>query len=189
MGFKQTVALYFVFSLLATVVLYRIFQVAIAFFASEGLTSFEQIITALFTDSSYINRILQRSLQPPWFVYNRSALFATGLVGLFIFAILVQFALFSNRHPYKGVEQGSARFGTAQDIANYIAKPPPGKPYFYNRKNVILTKTEGLSIDRKEVAKPEYYRTANILVIGGTGSGKTRYFVTPMLCRCTVATS
>jgi len=98
---------------------------------------------------------------------------------LFIFAILVQFALFSNRHPYKGVEQGSARFGTAQDIANYIAKPPPGKPYFYNRKNVILTKTEGLSLDRKEVAKPEYYRTANILVIGGTGSGKTRYFVTP----------
>lgn len=179
MGFKQTVALYFVFSLLATVVLYRIFQVAIAFFASEGLTSFEQIVNALVTDSSYISRILQRSLQPPWFVYNRSALFAAGLVGLFIFAILVQFALFSNRHPYKGVEQGSARFGTAQDIANYIAKPPPGKPYFYNRKNVILTKTEGLSLDRKEVAKPEYYRTANILVIGGTGSGKTRYFVTP----------
>jgi len=101
------------------------------------------------------------------------------MVAFFIFVLLSEYAVTKNKHPYKGVEQGSARFGTKADIDNFIALPPKGKPYFYNRKNVILTRTEGISLDRKEVAGPAYYRTANILVIGGTGSGKTRFFVTP----------
>ena len=72
----------------------------------------------------------------------------------------------------KGVEYGSARWGTPADIAPYI------DPVF--QQNVILTQTERLTMSsRPKIAK--YARNKNVLVIGGSGSGKTRFFVKPNL--------
>ena len=70
----------------------------------------------------------------------------------------------------KGVEYGSARWGTPADIAPYV------DPVF--QQNVILTQTERLTMSsRPKIAK--YARNKNVLVIGGSGSGKTRFFVKP----------
>ena len=70
------------------------------------------------------------------------------------------------------VEYGSARWGNAKDIEPYV------DPVFEN--NVILTETERLMMSGRP-KQPKYARNKNILVIGGSGSGKTRFFVKPNL--------
>ena len=69
----------------------------------------------------------------------------------------------------KGEEYGSARWGNAKDIEPYMDLNDP-------ENNVILTQTEGLIMNGKPKG-PKYARNKNILVIGGSGSGKTRFFV------------
>lgn len=71
-----------------------------------------------------------------------------------------------------GAEYGSARWGNAEDIKPYI------DPVFEN--NVLLTQTERLMMSSRP-SSPKYARNKNILVIGGSGSGKTRFFVKPNL--------
>ena len=70
----------------------------------------------------------------------------------------------------QGEEYGSATWGTPQDIEPYIDKNDK-----YN--NVILTQTEGLTMGKP--SHPKYARNKNILVIGGSGSGKTRFVIKP----------
>lgn len=72
----------------------------------------------------------------------------------------------------KGSEYGSARWGTVKDIAPYIDKKP--------KNNIILTKTESLTMNSRP-KNPKYARNKNVLVVGGSGSGKTRFFVKPNL--------
>ena len=72
----------------------------------------------------------------------------------------------------KGMEYGSARWGTAEDIKPYT------DPVFEN--NIPLTQTERLTMNSRP-KQPKYARNKNILVIGGSGSGKTRFFVKPSL--------
>jgi type IV secretion system protein VirD4 len=76
----------------------------------------------------------------------------------------------------QGVEYGSARWGTAKDIAPYI------DPVFEN--NIILTQTERLMMSSRP-KNPKYARNKNVLIIGGSGSGKTRFYVKPNLMQMT----
>ncbi|MFT8888269.1 MAG: type IV secretory system conjugative DNA transfer family protein [Ethanoligenens sp.] len=75
----------------------------------------------------------------------------------------------------KSVEYGSARWGTEKDIEPFI------DPAF--RKNIILTQTERLMMNNRP-ADPLVARNKNVVVIGGSGSGKTRFFVKPNLMQC-----
>ena len=75
----------------------------------------------------------------------------------------------------KNTEYGSARWGTAQDIAPYI------DPKFEN--NVILTKTERITMNNRP-KDPKTARNKNVLIIGGSGSGKTRFWLKPNLMQC-----
>lgn len=78
-----------------------------------------------------------------------------------------------NAKKYRhNVEYGSARWGTHEDIAPYI------DPVFQN--NVILTQTERLTMSSRP-KNPKYARNKNVLVIGGSGSGKTRFWLKPNL--------
>ena len=78
-----------------------------------------------------------------------------------------------NAKKYRhGMEYGSARWGTSEDIAPYI------DPVFQN--NVILTKTESLTMNSRP-KDPKTARNKNVLVIGGSGSGKTRFWLKPNL--------
>ena len=75
----------------------------------------------------------------------------------------------------KNQEYGSARWGNAQDIAPYMDKD------FKN--NIILTKTEMLTMNNRP-ADPKTARNKNVLIIGGSGSGKTRFWLKPNLMQC-----
>ena len=82
-----------------------------------------------------------------------------------------------NAKKYRhGMEYGSARWGTPADIAPFMA------PKFED--NIILTKTERLMMSNRP-PDPKNARNKNVLVVGGSGSGKTRYFIKPNLLQCT----
>ena len=97
------------------------------------------------------------------------------LIGL-IAGALLKLAVYvkgKNRKKFRqGEEYGSARWGKPEDIKPYM------DPEFSN--NVILTQTEFLTMNSRP-KQPKYARNKNILVIGGSGSGKTRFFVKPNL--------
>ena len=97
------------------------------------------------------------------------------LVGISV-ASLVKLIVYSkgkNKKKYRqGKEYGSARWGESKDIAPYI------DPKFEN--NVLITNTERLTMNSRP-KNPKYARNKNVLVIGGSGSGKTRFYVKPNL--------
>lgn len=97
------------------------------------------------------------------------------LVGISV-AGLVKLVVYSkgkNKKKYRqGKEYGSARWGESKDIAPYI------DPKFEN--NVLITNTERLTMNSRP-KNPKYARNKNVLVIGGSGSGKTRFYVKPNL--------
>jgi len=116
------------------------------------------------------------------FMDSLAAAFANGLPSFHPFdlcigiagAVLVRLAVYlkgKNAKKYRhGMEYGSARFGNAKDIAPYI------DPVFEN--NILLTQTERLTMNGRP-KDPKTARNKNVLVIGGSGSGKTRFFVKP----------
>ena len=82
-----------------------------------------------------------------------------------------------NAKKYRqGAEYGAARWGNAQDIAPYVA------PKFED--NIILTQTESLTMNSRP-KDPKTARNKNVLIIGGSGSGKTRFWLKPNLMQCT----
>ena len=107
--------------------------------------------------------------------YVPSLKFKNILAG-FIFAALIKLIVYEkgkNRKKFRqGEEYGSARWGTAADIEPYI------DPKFEN--NVLITNTERITMNNRP-KNPKYARNKNVLVIGGSGSGKTRFYVKPNL--------
>ena len=101
---------------------------------------------------------------------------ALGIAGAVIVRLII-YTKGKNAKKYRrGTEYGSARWGTADDIKPYT------DPVFEN--NIPLTQTERLTMNSRP-KQPKYARNKNILVIGGSGSGKTRFFVKPSLMQCT----
>ena len=95
-----------------------------------------------------------------------------GIAGALILRIAVYMRSKNAKKYRHGVEYGSARWGTVADIAPYI------DPDFF--QNIPMTMTERLTMASRP-KQPKYARNKNILVIGGSGSGKTRFFCKPSL--------
>ena len=94
-----------------------------------------------------------------------------------VFVKLIVYLKGKNAKKYRqGVEYGSARWGNEKDIAPFI------DPVFEN--NILLTQTERLTMNSRP-KQPKYARNKNVIVIGGSGSGKTRFYVKPNLMQMT----
>lgn len=111
------------------------------------------------------------ALFSPWLSFHPTDLLI-GIAG----AVVLRMAVYlkgKNAKKYRhGIEYGSARWGTAADIAPYM-----DKDFF---QNIPLTQTERITMASRP-KQPKYARNKNILVIGGSGSGKTRFFCKPSL--------
>ncbi|WP_432334493.1 VirD4-like conjugal transfer protein, CD1115 family [Coprococcus comes] len=94
----------------------------------------------------------------------------TGIVAAVILKLLVWQKQSDAKKLRKGIEYGSARWGNAEDIKHYMSEDP--------WMNIPLTATEALTMESRP-KQPKYARNKNIVVIGGSGSGKTRFFVKP----------
>lgn len=92
-----------------------------------------------------------------------------GLIGAVAVRVAVYFKAQNAKKYRRGVEYGSARWGNAQDIAPFIA------PRF--DQNILLTQTERVMVGRNK--NPKYNINKNVLIIGGSGSGKTRFHIKP----------
>ena len=101
---------------------------------------------------------------------------ALGIAGTVIVRLIIDTKGKNAKKYRRGTEYGSARWGGADDIKPYT------DPVFEN--NIPLTQTERLTMNSRP-KQPKYARNKNILVIGGSGSGKTRFFVKPSLMQCT----
>jgi type IV secretion system protein VirD4 len=98
-----------------------------------------------------------------------------GVLGAVIVYAVVYVKKKNAKKYRKDVEYGSARWGTPADIAPFMDGD--------KENNIILTRTEGLTMNPRP-ANPKYARNKNMLVIGGSGSGKTRFVLKPNLMQC-----
>ena len=114
---------------------------------------------------------LTAALSSLWLSFHPTDLLI-GIAG----AVVLRMAVYlkgKNAKKYRhGIEYGSARWGTAADIAPYM-----DKNFF---QNIPMTQTERITMASRP-KQPKYARNKNILVIGGSGSGKTRFFCKPSL--------
>lgn len=122
-----------------------------------------------------IDRILVAFSQIDTLKYIPSLKIKNLIPGLII-SVVIKLILIQKKKKAKkfreGREYGSARWGNEKDIEPYIDKK------FEN--NVLLTQTERLTMNNRP-KNPKYARNKNVMVIGGSGSGKTRFFVKPNL--------
>ena len=131
------------------------------------ITNGADILEKIFKLSESINTVFKAPLPS----FNGIDLLS-GIIG----AVLVRFFVYQkskNAKKYrKGIEYGSASWGTHKDIEPFM------NPVF--QKNIPLTQTEWLTMESR-VSPPKNARNKNIIVVGGSGSGKTRFFVKPSL--------
>lgn len=95
-----------------------------------------------------------------------------GFIGFCLMWLIFLYNIFGAKNYMHGKEHGSAEWGTSRDIAKFIDKN--------SENNIILSATESLSMSSRMDDK-EAERNKNVVVIGGSGSGKTRFFVKPNL--------
>jgi len=98
-----------------------------------------------------------------------------GIVGTVIIYGVVYMKKKNAKKYRKDVEHGSARWGTPADIKPYMDPKP--------ENNIILTQTEGLTMNSRP-KNPKHARNKNLLIVGGSGSGKTRFIIKPNLMQC-----
>ncbi|HGA4196331.1 TPA: VirD4-like conjugal transfer protein, CD1115 family [Streptococcus agalactiae] len=128
-----------------------------------------------YTGGDVIDKIFQGILELNTMSFIPSIHPTDILMGVGV-AVLIKFIVYTKGKNAKklrqGKEYGSARWGTAKDIQPYVDEK------FQN--NILLTQTERLTMNGRP-ANPKYARNKNVLVIGGSGSGKTRFYVKPNL--------
>ena len=128
-----------------------------------------------YTGGDVIDKIFQGILELNTMSFILSIHVADIIMGVGV-AALIKFIVYTKGKNAKkfrqGKEYGSARWGTRKDIEPYVDEK------FQN--NILLTQTERLTMNGRP-ANPKYARNKNVLVIGGSGSGKTRFYVKPNL--------
>lgn len=124
---------------------------------------------------SFLDRIFKAVLEIDTMSYVPSFYIRDVLVGIIIAGVIKLIVYNKGKNAKKfreGEEYGSARWGTKKDIEPYVDDK------FEN--NVILTQTESLTMNSRP-SNPKYARNKNVMVVGGSGSGKTRFYVKPNL--------
>ena len=136
-------------------------KLCLAFRLTPGMSITEKIIS--------LKLGLQQVYLSPKFSLHPTDILITVVTTGLLWMIL--YTKHQNIKKYrKGIEYGSARWGNSEDI-----KPYMDKEY---ANNILLTKTESLTMNNRP-PNPKYARNKNVLVIGGSGSGKTRFYVKP----------
>ncbi|WP_424154041.1 VirD4-like conjugal transfer protein, CD1115 family [Streptococcus suis] len=128
-----------------------------------------------FSDGDFLDRLFQAILEIQtmrWIFFPSLDEIITGLTLSVVVGIVLYFRKKNAKKFRNGVEYGSARWGDRKDIQPYE------DPVFEN--NILLTDSEKLTMNSRP-SNPKFARNKNILVVGGSGSGKTRFFVKPNL--------
>ena len=115
------------------------------------------------------------AFQSPWPSFHPKDLLLGVVIGCVLRLLVYEKSRNAKKYRHN-IEYGSARWGSHADIVPFIDPDP------WN--NIILTKTESLTMNNRP-KDPRNARNKNVLVVGGSGSGKTRFFVKPNIMQCT----
>ncbi|HDO9489571.1 TPA: type IV secretory system conjugative DNA transfer family protein [Clostridioides difficile] len=150
-----------IFTSIASIVVFYIFnRISFLYQSLEG-----DILTKI---NFVMDNLSKSILENIFFIDRTPESILIGLVGLIGVFLVVLYNSFTRNNRLEGKEHGSAEWGDATDIRPFIDKN--------YEKNMLLTESERISIDTRKTL-----RNNNILVVGGSGSGKTRFFVKPNL--------
>ncbi len=118
-----------------------------------------------------INNLIGSLIANPVFISQTLFDFAIGFIGALLPFAMYLYNTTGRTNFMVGKEHGSAEWGKHKNIKPFVDRNP--------EKNMLFTNTEGMSIDTRKT-----FRNNNVVVIGGSGSGKTRYYVKPNLMQC-----
>lgn len=118
------------------------------------------------------NTLMTAIAEQPLKIYLQQECLVGGALLALAFLLFTLNQSMNRKHFRKGEEYGSARWGTPRDIKPFIDPEPS--------RNMILTETESITLNGR-MKNPEHNRNKNVLVVGGAGSGKTRFYVKPNL--------
>lgn len=155
---------FLIFTLTLTLMVFYLFNISAGIY--QGLKGLDE--NFLFKTSLTIDKLPTEIKTNPFKIYLDKYSILFGIGGMIIIGLIYLYNTFGRNNYLVGTEHGSAKWGTDKDIKPFIDK--------IDEKNIILTKTESLSLDTRKTL-----RNNNVLVIGGSGSGKTRFFVKPNL--------
>ena len=141
-------------------------KLGMAYRLAEGRDFLQKLIHSMATLNTAMTK-----LPPSFHLFDLAA----GLAGAVIIYAVVYAKKKNAKKWRKDMEYGSARWGKPEDIKPFM------DPNAEN--NIILTQTEGLTMSSRP-ANPQYARNKNMLVIGGSGAGKTRFVLKPNLMQC-----
>ena len=131
--------------------------------------------TDISTKVLHLKEGLAAAFQSPWPSFHSTDLLFGVVIGCVLRLLVYEKSRNAKKYRHN-IEYGSARWGTHADIVPFIDQDP------WN--NIILTKTESLTMNNRP-KDPRNARNKNVLVVGGSGSGKTRFFVKPNIMQCT----
>lgn len=152
-----------------------IFVAIIAFWLSNRMGGIYESTSGSTGDKIFAALDIKKLLKPPYGLCLSSTSLLWGIAGLAITALVVIWVIANKHKLMPGVEHGSARWGTPEDIKPFIDPKP--------ENNIILTDTERLSMEgrMKVTAENDYNRNKNVIIFGGSGSRKTRGVIKPNL--------
>lgn len=150
------------------VIFYLCNRVALVFDGTENSNILEKVNAA-------IEGIIPALEAQPFLIGTTKPALLAGTVGAIFVWLIYLYNVFGAKKYMPGIEHGSAAWGTPADIANFIDKDADN--------NIPLTETEKLSMsDRmKRTDTDDFNRNKNVLIIGGSGSGKTRFYIKPSI--------
>ena len=160
---RDSIKRHLILSIPYLIVWYLVDKIGWLYRVAEGTMAGEKL---LFVFSNF-----QAAFQNPFPSFHPKD-FLVGFAGALVARGLIYMKQQDAKKFRQGVEYGSARWGTAADIKPYVDEDPDN--------NIILSQTERLTMSSRP-KNPKYARNKNILVIGGSGSGKTRFFIKPSL--------
>ena len=160
---RDSIKRHLILSIPYLIVWYLVDKIGWLYRVAEGTMAGEKL---LFVFSNF-----QAAFQNPFPSFHPQD-FLVGFAGALVARGLIYMKQQDAKKFRQGVEYGSARWGTPADIKPYVDEDPDN--------NIILSQTERLTMSSRP-KNPKYARNKNILVIGGSGSGKTRFFIKPSL--------
>lgn len=149
------------------VVAFFLFNRFAVLYIASGITSFYQVLEGT-------TFVVDNFLEYPYSVSFKQEALLPSLLGVFIVFVCFAYYWSTQKNFMFGKEHGSARWGTAKDIKPFIDKNPDN--------NIILSKTEMLSLSPR-MPNPLHNRNKNVVVIGGSGKGKSRFIAKPNICQ------